>query len=181
MADPRETITITKLDAARRQLRAAIELWFRDGDPVAIHTLAYGSHEIIHRLFRNKGLNDLMYDSSVIEEEYRGEANIWLKASANFFKHATQESEPDATKEFHPHLNHLFMVMSITGLLRMGERLSEVEMVFNLWNIIHHPHWFTENILENRLPVDELSALQEVGKGDFFKICFELVSRQSKT
>src|SRR5207245_10811773 len=33
-------ITVTKLDAARRQLRTAIRLWFEEGDPVSIHTLA---------------------------------------------------------------------------------------------------------------------------------------------
>ena len=45
-----QKIRIGKLDAARRQLQAAITLWFNDGDPVAIHyltrlsaTLATGS------------------------------------------------------------------------------------------------------------------------------------------
>jgi hypothetical protein len=35
-----KTIRIGKLDAARRQLQAAIMLWFTEGDPVAIHTIA---------------------------------------------------------------------------------------------------------------------------------------------
>jgi len=52
------TLHINKLDAAKRQLRAAIRLWFDDGDPVAIHTLAHASHEIIHSLFKKKGLLD---------------------------------------------------------------------------------------------------------------------------
>ena len=43
-----EKISISKLDAACRQLDCAIELWFADGDPVSIHTLACASHQIIH-------------------------------------------------------------------------------------------------------------------------------------
>ena len=35
----RATIVVTKLDAARRQLRTAIRLWFQEADPVSIHTL----------------------------------------------------------------------------------------------------------------------------------------------
>ena len=35
-----QKLHVTKLDAARRQLETAITLWFHDGDPVSIHTLA---------------------------------------------------------------------------------------------------------------------------------------------
>ncbi len=38
-----ERYGIVKLDAARRQLAAAIELWFIEGDSVSIHTLAYAA------------------------------------------------------------------------------------------------------------------------------------------
>jgi hypothetical protein len=48
MALDETKITISKFDAARRQLNTAITLWFADGDPVAIHTLAYAAYEIIH-------------------------------------------------------------------------------------------------------------------------------------
>ena len=54
---------IKKIDAARRQLLTAIEVWFLDGDPVSIHSLAHAPHEIIHRLFRNQGGSALLFDS----------------------------------------------------------------------------------------------------------------------
>ncbi|HZF30263.1 MAG TPA: hypothetical protein VE907_14190 [Gammaproteobacteria bacterium] len=69
--------TITKIDAARRQLATAIELWFADGHEVSTYTLAYASHEIIHALHKKHGLGDLLYDSDAIKPELRkvGEAD----------------------------------------------------------------------------------------------------------
>ena len=42
-----EKIRVSKLDAARRQLDCAIELWFAGKDEVSIHTLAAAAHQII--------------------------------------------------------------------------------------------------------------------------------------
>ncbi len=69
----KQTITITKLDDARRQIKTAIRLFFADGDPVSIHTLATASHEIMHTLYRRKGLRGLIFDSDAIKEERRSE------------------------------------------------------------------------------------------------------------
>jgi hypothetical protein len=46
---------VKKLDAARHQLRTAIELWFCDGDPISIPTLAFASYEIIHVASKTRG------------------------------------------------------------------------------------------------------------------------------
>jgi len=92
LVDATPVIKVTKLDAARRQLRTAIELWFAGGDPVSIHALAYAAHEIIHRLFRQKGLSDLFFDSSLIKPEYSKEFSLVIKDSANFFKHAKRDN-----------------------------------------------------------------------------------------
>jgi hypothetical protein len=48
------TLTIGKLDAARRQLSTAITLWFGSDDPVSIHTLAHAAYEIIHTVSRKR-------------------------------------------------------------------------------------------------------------------------------
>src|SRR6266446_6563741 len=101
-------ITVTKLDAAKRQLRTAIELWFHDGDPVSIHALVYAAHEIIHRLFRQAGHTGLLFDldadsalpkgTDATPEELvvlRSEFPAFLKRNANFFKHAERETNAD--------------------------------------------------------------------------------------
>ena len=45
-----KTLVVTKRSAARSQLHSAIELWFVDGDPVSIHTLAVAAHDCFHAL-----------------------------------------------------------------------------------------------------------------------------------
>ena len=68
-------LKIDKLDAARRQLRTAIRLWFNNGDPVAIHTLVSAAHEAVHTLFRRAGFRGLMFDAPHIKEEYRSDGS----------------------------------------------------------------------------------------------------------
>ena len=54
---------ISKIEAARRQLDCAIELWFCDKDEVSIHTLAAAAYQIIHDLKMKRGeLRDLLYE-----------------------------------------------------------------------------------------------------------------------
>jgi hypothetical protein len=45
---PRAGVSLSKIDAARRQLETAILLYFRDGDAVSIHTLAAGGNSVVN-------------------------------------------------------------------------------------------------------------------------------------
>src|SRR6266540_690470 len=111
MADDRK-ITIAKLDAARRQLETAITLWFNDGDPVSIHTLACAAYEIIHVVSKTKNRwQDLLFDSLVIKDEYRNEWTKRLKEPANFFKHA--RNDPDGSLDFDPAVSEGFILFAL--------------------------------------------------------------------
>lgn len=61
-----EKLTITKLDAARRQLHTAIVLWFNDGDPISTHTLASAAYEVVHVLLTLAGHQSLLFDSDLV-------------------------------------------------------------------------------------------------------------------
>jgi hypothetical protein len=52
-----EVLALTKVDVARRQLQTAITLWFTNGDPVSVHTLAAAAHEIIHTVTKKRTPN----------------------------------------------------------------------------------------------------------------------------
>ena len=45
-------MNISKLDAAKRQLETAVELFFNHKDPVSIHTLTRAVHEILEKFAR---------------------------------------------------------------------------------------------------------------------------------
>lgn len=163
------TITTTKLDAARRQLRTALQLWFNDGDPIAIHTLVYAAHEIIHRLFRLKGLNDLLFDSILVQEDKRADFNRSLKEHANFIKHANREADPEASIDFPLHFNDLFLVISVGALNRMGERLEPIERALVAWHSLHQPDFFSTSEFKELMTIESVERLRQVGRGEFLK------------
>jgi hypothetical protein len=166
---------ITKLDAARRQLRTAIELWFSGADSVSILTLAYASHEIIHRLFRRKGLSDLLYDSKALTDKQRKEFPILLKQSANFIKHATRNAEAAEKTLFNSATNDLFLIMSTIGLHCMGEKLDETESAFMFWLYLHNPGWFVgDQIIKDRIPAERLNRIRGVEKNGFLQAFADL-------
>ena len=162
------TIRVSKLDAARRQLDTAIELWFADGDEVSIHTLVAAAHQVIHDINRKKGGKELLFDSAKIKDEHRSEFVSLIKRDMNFFKHADQDAEQII--EFVPLTSILFMMFSIVGLEHLGERLNDTENDLILWLTFHHPNWMTESyrkFVAERIPVDQLDEIRSLSKSDF--------------
>lgn len=175
MTESDPALQITKLDAAQRQLRTAVRLWFQNGDPVSIHTLLGAAHEIIHRLYRNKGLVNLVFDSDLIKDEYRGDFARVMKAAPNFFKHANSDS--DQTLTFHPEVNDILPVFLIQGLCDMGEPLGLEEIAFANWQLLHEPTMFQSK--GSHVPPEIAQNLSSVNKQQFLQAC-ELLWRQGK-
>ena len=48
-------LTVTKLDAAKRQLETAIRLWFHDAHPVSIDTLAAAALQVLVDINTKRG------------------------------------------------------------------------------------------------------------------------------
>jgi hypothetical protein len=154
---------LTKLDVARRQLNTAIELWFADRDAVSIHALAYSSHEIIHTLCKKRGVGDLMFDSSSVKDEYRSEFAKLVKEDGNFFKHA--RSDLDATRDFHPDRNIVFLTVAATGMSRLVGEVTDLEAAFMFWLYLQYPDWFPRNVVaEESIPADRLARIQSLSK-----------------
>jgi hypothetical protein len=165
---PRDAkIKLTKMDAACRQLRTAIRLWFGDGDPVSIHALAFAAHEIIHRLYKLRGLSDLLFDSDMIKDEYRGDWAKLLKKHGGFFKHA--DRDPEAETTFDPFTNEMFITVSVVALSRMGITAAPEESAFSLWLFTQHPDWFTKEKGERTVPIKLLENVRNVEKSKFFE------------
>lgn len=172
MSDREKPIHVGKLDAARRQLETAIELWFHDSDPVPVHTLAYSAYEIIHVISKKRSPNrrDLLFDTLVIKDEYRAEHVKEIKRSANFFKHADRDGE--AVLEFHPALTELFFIFSILGIEFCGERNSDTEAAFIWWLSLHEPAILTDagkKMFGETIPVEITDDLRRLPKRQFFE------------
>jgi hypothetical protein len=164
------SIKVGKLEAALRQLQTAITLWFNDGDPVATHTLAFAAYEIIHVISkkRNPNRGDLLFDSMLINDEYRDQFNLGIKKHANFFKHANKDGEAEV--EFSPLLAEVFIFYAIAGREFCGEPSSIEESAFVWWIQIHKPDFLTKNgrkLVADLIPTG-LDYIRSLSKRDFF-------------
>jgi len=173
MARTGSVLTVGKLEAAHRQLRTAISLWFNDGDPVSIHTLAFAAHEIFDAVSKKRDpyRRDMLFDSALIKDEYRREFVSGLKKHANFFKHADHDS--DAEIEFNPLLTEGFILFAILGRSLCGSPRSDEESTFSWWLQIHKPNILTENgrkMVAAAIPIDNLEYLRGLSKPDFFGV-----------
>jgi hypothetical protein len=164
-----ERISVSKLDAAKRQLHTAVRLWFDDGDPVAIHSLVSAAHEIIHTLFRRKGLKGLLFDSPGIPDELRTVFAQAVVSAANAFKHARHD--PDGVTEFAPGFNDYLLWICVAGLWRMGEPFAIEEAAIIVWLAIQRAPWVVQ-MAGDRLPaVDSQEArhFENMSKKDFLR------------
>ena len=142
-----EAERINKLDAACRELNTAISLWFNDGDTVSIHTLACSAHQIVHDINQQRGDRDLIYESLIydslkIKDEYRREANRFLKHPYHFFKHA--DNDTFDTIEFKPILTELFIMFTSIGLEILGRKPDPIRAAFNIYYGLRNPDILTE-------------------------------------
>jgi len=126
---------LTKQDVAIRQLITAIRLFFDDGDPISIFSLAANSWEIIDVLCNEKNIDsvsnqtrenisngkDLKYD--YINSPYR-----------NFFKHA--DRDPKGTlQDFEASHTDSILFLGVEDYTRLFNK-SPIELqVFQLWFI----------------------------------------------
>jgi hypothetical protein len=169
----RDTITLTKMDAARRQLRTAITLWFNEQDPVSVHTLAFAAYTVIHDVSRNRDrTHDLLFDSLIVKDERRREWCLLLKRHANFFKHANKDA--DAEIEFNPEVSEAFILFTLAGIALSGERPdSTEESAFMLWFYFNRPDMLTDHGRKrfvDDVPVDQLKILRSIPRDQFLHV-----------
>jgi hypothetical protein len=165
-------LNVTKLDAAQRQLRTAITLWFTGGDPVSTHALAFAAYEVVHTVSkkRNKYRPDLLFDTDYIKDEYRGDWNKLLKKPAWFFKHA--DRDPEGEIEFNTEATWGFLLYAILGRELCGSPSSEEESAFLWWLHLHHTEILSEDgrkFLTDRMPIEMIENLKSMPKAAFFQ------------
>lgn len=141
MVDSSAKITLTKIDAGRRQLRAAIRMWFTGADEVAIYALAYASHEVLHTLHKkNGGKHGLVFDSPVMTEKGQKAITQGIKDWGNFFKHS--DRNPDATITFNPEVTEIVMLAASATLNTLTGEFGAEEAALHFWMAAHAEEGF---------------------------------------
>lgn len=168
-----EEITVTKLDAARRHLRLAIDLWFKDADPVPTHTLARAAFQIIRDLTLRKKKVELLYNSDLVKPEFRRAVNAKLREPSDFMKHADRGKAGMLTEvTFNSDLTRGFIQFAIIGLGHLQQQLGPEEVTFDSWHFVHKPELFTDagtKIFEKIFDAEEVAILRDLPKSEFFE------------
>jgi hypothetical protein len=84
---------ISKLDAARRQLETAINLFFYERDIVSIHTLSAAAFNIVSDIANRKDVDKKTVRGIVIEQIKADRKKFLLgklREAENFFKHESR-------------------------------------------------------------------------------------------
>jgi hypothetical protein len=168
--DKDSVLKVSKIDAARRQLRTAITLWFVDGDPVAIHALAFAAYEIYHFVSKKRDpyRRDLLLDTDWIKDEFRRDWEKVIKKNVNFFKHA--DRDPDDIAELDTGMNEWFIIYAIMGRQLCGEGQSQEESDFMWWFHVHRPNYLTDagrKFIYDLLPANVIEVSRKLPKREF--------------
>jgi hypothetical protein len=129
--------TVTKIQAAERQLTVAIRLFFERRDPIAVHTLAAAARDILVELAKPRGVKSIFQR---ILPEHRRELTRAFRVAQNFFKHAGKD--PDEKFPFFDDLTKFFLFDAALIDCRLtGCMLPEVAGFLG-WFMKKFPHYF---------------------------------------
>jgi hypothetical protein len=118
----------------------------------------------LHRVYRNRGFSDLLYDAKVIKEEYRKDFVRALKAAPSFIKHLNQSPHEgeDTAIEFPYWACMLFIQFSIYAIKKIANELSDEETAFWVWCAIQEPHLFLKKNIDNFIPARMVETFGDV-------------------
>ncbi len=152
-------IIVSKLDASKRQLETAIRLYFNNGDPVAIHTLACAAHDILTTLNKKYRGHPMIVSDIIIKKEYKKEFMQTIRKPQNFFKHADKDSEK--TIDFRPEVTQYFIFDACCKYEEITGEIIPNFGIFRGWFIGHYIDIFQYSEKEKQSLLDTINMYKE--------------------
>ena len=138
-----DILLLSKFDVAERQLLQAISMFFREEDPVSIHTLSEAAVQILRDIGPDFGVKSMIRDNDIIREDKKKEWQNILSRSKNFFKHADRDKNDK--HEFKPEFNDLSLLEGINLHGSIKKLWMPETIVFQSWFGVAHPDLVKEN------------------------------------
>ena len=137
---------ISKLDAAKRQLDTAINLYFKNADPISIHTLTAAAHQILMDLAKLEGIKSIFKDTvlDIIVKDYEREYLSIISEAENFFKHA--ERDPRGLLKFNPEQTEFLLFDAVEMYIQVTKETPEDISIYRVWFLLKNP-----NIINNEI------------------------------
>jgi hypothetical protein len=171
------TIRVNKTEAARRQIDAAIRMLYLNEDPVAIHTLAMASFQLLRDL---SAKHDVCNFDREIKAMFKPgmESKFWgrVKQSANFLKHADRDPD-EILDKIEEDVNEVILLFSCLYYQDLGFQLTPEMIVLIAWCLAINPDFLQDNAPENiRRPLKaDLSYLREKPRHEQLEIGRKLI------
>ena len=162
---------ILKLEAAKRQLDTAIKLYFKDDDPVSIHTLTAAAHQILIDLAKPEGTKSILKDQILIliKKEYQSKYLSAINEAENFFKHA--EKDPGALLKFNPEQTDFLLFDAVEMYMRLSKESTQDMSIYRAWFLLKHPDFIsieTKNKLKE-INVNYIQYPSTINKLEFYQ------------
>lgn len=137
-----EEYWIDKVEVARRQISEAVRLFFRERDPVVIHTIVASAHQILLDIGDGKGIKSALKKPGALQSE---EPHRYLKTinyPFNFSKHA--DRDPGGLIDIGPLRQFAgdFIMDAIVMLQQAAGSIPMEAKVFWCWFLSKHPQEF---------------------------------------
>jgi hypothetical protein len=107
-----------------------------------------------------------LFDNRNVNPAYKKEWAKRLTEAGTFFKHA--RADPDASIDFNPQINEMFLLFSIFAIREMKERLAPEERAFTHWIFVNRPEILFEWAYDG-VPVESIEELRGVSRKQFLK------------
>jgi hypothetical protein len=173
-----QKLTISKLDAAKRQLETVIRLYFVYGDPVSIHTLTSAAYNVIRDVNKNRGGAPLIAKDQFldyIKEGHEKEVRDLINAAENFFKHADRDHE--ATINFNPAQSEFLILEACGTYYKLTGEFPPLFRLYQTWFIAHHQTLFNfPNEQKNAITMSAAEVMK-VSREQFFTMVLPVVMK----
>ncbi len=166
-----QTVRLTKLEAAKRQIITAIWLWFKDADIVSIHTLTAAAFGILNDLLhhRKKG-RPMPFDEQYMPKGYEKEIRELLKSDEVFFKHARKD--PNAIHELYTDWTGIYLLTTVKAYFDLqgeNEALHPLMTLLSFWFALTDPELF-QKIPPLSLKSGSVEELRKLSKFEYFQV-----------
>jgi hypothetical protein len=162
-----DPIWIDKLEIARRQIIAAVRLFFEEGDPVAIHTLVAPAHQVLVDIGKGKNIHGAIKNAKALQSPDVGKYLEQINFAFNFMKHADRDGNAKVNVVPLHQLTSDFLQDAILLLQLISGSLPIEAKVSWIWFVSTYPEEF-----EGSLPDGPIQQMQHMGieKWDFSTI-----------
>jgi hypothetical protein len=143
MNDWNNRIEVSKLDAIRRQLLTAVELYFTDGDYVSIHALAAAAYDVCKDILINANGSTGMLLQFEHEEDPKRKKEIrdHVRSIQNFFKHADNDPDINSVISYSPAITELLLYECCAHFYRHDPRGFQLCAMYVAWYCAWHPEF----------------------------------------